>query len=392
MDSQPLAGTRIVSFEQYGAAPYATLLLAGLGAEILKIENDDKGGDDARAMAPLTLGPADSLYFQCFNLGKKSVCLNIKRPEDRAVLEDMVRDADAVVNNLRGSLPAKLGLDYAGLKQVKPSIVCGHISAYGRNNSRADWPGYDFLMQAEAGIMSLTGEPGGPPARIGLSMIDYMSGVILALGVVSAIQAARRTGTGMDVDVSLFGTALHQLAYQGTWYLNEGLVTGRTPRAGHPTAVPTQLFPTADGWVSVCCMKQKFWTILIDRIARPDLGADPRFAAFADRSRHRDELTPILDDVFATQPTDHWVTLLSGHIPVAPVFDLEQALDSDFVREIGMIEDIAYGNGGSLRMLSHPIEIDGRRAPRNRGPKLGEHTEDVRRRSAGKPSADGESQ
>lgn len=368
MTSLPLAGVRIVSFEQYGAAPYATMFLADFGAEVIKVEGAD--GDFARQTGPQTLGERDSLYFQCFNLNKRSLVLDLRKDEDRTLLHALVEESHAVVNNLRGSLPAKLGLDYAALKQVNPAIVCGHISAYGREGSRADWPGYDFLMQAEAGIMSLTGEPGSPPARVGLSMIDYMTGMMMAFGLVSAIRKAEREGEGCDVDVSLFDTALHQLAYQGTWYLNEGLVTERVARSAHPSSVPVQLYPTADGWIYICCMNQKFWEILVKIIERPDLGSDPRFVNMPDRTAHRDTLTGILDEVFRTKTTAAWLDLLKGQIPAAPVEGLADAIDNPFVAESEMVRTISHPSGRSMRVFANPLRIDGKRLKQAAAPAL----------------------
>lgn len=368
MTTLPLAGVRIVSFEQYGAAPYATMFLADFGAEVIKVEGVD--GDFARQTGPQTLGERDSLYFQCFNLNKRSLVLDVRKDEDRALLHALVEESQAVVNNLRGSLPAQLGLDYAALKTINPAIVCGHISAYGRTGSRADWPGYDFLMQAEAGIMSLTGEPGSPPARVGLSMIDYMTGMMMAFGLVSAIRKAEREGQGCDVDVSLFDTALHQLAYQGTWYLNEGLVTERVARSAHPSSVPVQLFPTADGWIYICCMNQKFWEILVKIIARPELASDPRFANMPDRTAHRDTLTGILDEVFRAKATADWLGLLKGQIPAAPVEGLADAIDNPFVAESEMVRTIPHPSGRDLRVFANPLRIDGQRLNQAAAPAL----------------------
>lgn len=376
MSSLPLTGLRIISFEQYGAAPYATMFLADFGAEVIKVEGGE--GDYARQTGPRTLGEGDSLYFQCFNLNKRSLVLDVKDEADRALLHALVRKSHAVVNNLRGSLPARLGLDYAALKAVNPAIVCGHISAYGRSGSRADWPGYDFLMQAEAGIMSLTGEPGSPPARVGLSMIDYMTGMMMAFGLVSAIRKAEREGEGCDVDVSLFDTALHQLAYQGTWYLNEGLVTERVARSAHPSSVPVQLYPTADGWIYICCMNQKFWEILVGIIARPELAADPRYAAMADRTANRDALTDELDTVFRQKSTAAWMDALKGQIPAAPVEGLADAIDNPFVAESGMVREVPHPSGRTLRVFANPLRIDGQRLAQAAAPALDADGPDLR--------------
>lgn len=373
---KPLAGLRIISFEQFGAAPYATMFLADFGAEVIKVESAQ--GDYARQTGPQTLDAEDSLYYQCFNLNKKSLVLNLKEPEDRALFESMVLDCDAVVNNLRGSLPATLGIDYTSLKTLKPSIVCGHISAYGRNTSRADWPGYDFLMQAEAGIMALTGDPESEPTRIGLSMIDYMTGLMLAYGVTSAIHSASQTGVGMDIDASLFDTAVHQLAYQGTWYLNEGIVTPRMPRAAHPSSAPVQLYKTADGWIYLCCMNQKFWEILLDLVGRKELGEDPRFVTMSARQQNREALSNILDAVLSAKTSTQWMEVLKGKIPAAPVKSLDEAVDNPFLEEAEMIQTVKHRTGRDLRFFSNPIKINGERPQQKAAPALNEHGSTLR--------------
>ncbi len=192
---KPLEGFRVLSVEVYGAGPYGSQLLAALGAEVIKIENPATGGDPARYVGPHTLGAADSQYFQGWNAGKRSVALDLKSDAGRRDFAELVRTSAAVMNNLRGDQPAKLGLDYASLGKINAGVVCLHISAYGRDNERAAWPGYDFLMQAEAGLMSLTGEPDGPPARFGPSIIDYMTGSTAMVGLLACMLAAQRSGT-----------------------------------------------------------------------------------------------------------------------------------------------------------------------------------------------------
>ena len=209
-------------------------------------------------------------------------------------------------------------------------MVCLHISAYGRDNERADWPGYDYLMQAEVGLMSLTGEPDGPPARVGASIVDSLTGLTGIVGLLSCVMQARRTGRGCDVDTCLFDVAMHQLTYSALWYLNEGHTSHRLPRSAHLSQVPVQTFPTADGWVFIMCMTEKFWRILCDVIGRPDLPQDHRFATAESRRENRDALTALLDAELRKQTTQHWLALLTGKIPIAPVYDLAQALDAPF--------------------------------------------------------------
>ncbi|MQP76610.1 CoA transferase [Stenotrophomonas sp. MYb238] len=368
MKDLPLKGLRILAVEQYGAGPYGSMHLADLGAEVVKIESPP-GGDVARATGPHFLGDGDSLFFQTFNLNKRSLRLDLKSAEGRAAFERLVADADAVLNNLRGDQPAKLGLDYATLSAINPKIVCAHLSAYGRDNPRAAWPGYDYLMQAEAGFMALTGEPDAPPARFGLSMVDYMTGTTMAMGLLAAVIGAMRSGVGRDVDVSLFDVALHQLSYPATWYLNAGHRTGRLPRSAHPSTVPCQVFRTADGWVMVMCMLEKFWQIFVEGIGSPAWAAEPRFADFAARRQVREELTVLIDEVLGTQPTAHWTQLFAGRIPIAPVLDIAQALDNPYVREVDMLQEVAHPQG-TQRMLRNPIKLDGRRLSGRAAPAL----------------------
>jgi crotonobetainyl-CoA:carnitine CoA-transferase CaiB-like acyl-CoA transferase len=366
----PLAGYRILSAEQYGAGPYGTMFLAQLGADVIKIE-PPKGGDTARQVGPHWLREGESLYFQSFNLNKRSLTLDLGTAEGQDILHRLVKDAHVVANNLRGDVPAKIGLTYETLKAVNPAIVCAHISAYGRDNARAKWPGYDYLMQAESGFCALTGEPDGPPQRFGLSMVDFMSGTTMAIGLLAALLSAERGGTGCDVDVDLLSAAVHQMSYPALWYMNEGDVTQRAPRGAHPTATPSQMFRSADGWMFVMAQLPKFWAILIDRIGHAQLGEDARFKSNADRLKHRAELTETLDAIFSTKPTAHWQALLEGHVPVAPVYALDQAMDNPWLRGIGMRDQVAHPDNPELNVLANPIKIDGKRLPNRAGPLLG---------------------
>lgn len=359
MKDLPLQGLRILAVEQYGAGPYGSMHLADLGAEVIKIESPP-GGDVSRATGPYFLGEGDSLFFQTFNLNKRSLRLDLKAAEGREVFEKLVASADAVLNNLRGDQPGKLGLDYATLSKLNPKIVCAHLSAYGRDNERAAWPGYDYLMQAEAGFMALTGEPDAPPARFGLSMVDFMTGTTMSMGLLAAIIGAMRTGQGRDVDVSLFDVALHQLSYPATWYLNQGHRTERLSRSAHPSTVPCQVYRTADGWVMVMCMLEKFWQTFVEGIGNPAWAAEPRFANFAERRKVREELTVLVDAILGTQPSAHWTQLFAGRIPIAPVLDIAQALDNPYVRDVDMLQDVAHAQG-SQRLLRNPIKLDGQR-------------------------------
>jgi crotonobetainyl-CoA:carnitine CoA-transferase CaiB-like acyl-CoA transferase len=359
---KPLQGVRIVSVEQFGAVPYGTMLLADLGAEVIKIENAAIGGDPSRKTGPYMLGTNDSEYFQAFNINKKSVSVDLRTAEGKAVLSELASGADALINNLRGDLPAKMGLDYKSMAAVNPAIVCVHVSAYGRDNPRASWPGYDYLMQAESGLMHLTGEPDGPPSRLGApSIIDHTTGLTAAVGLLSAIIQARTTGKGCDVDTCLLDVALHQLGYVATWYLNEGHVSTRQPRSAHYSVAPVQTFPTSDGWLFIMCMTDKFWSELIGAIGKPELASDPRFNTQTLRQANRDALTEIVDAEFRRQTNAYWLGKLNGVLPIAPVLDLAHALDSPFLQTTDMIKVISHPAKPDMRVLANPIKINGQR-------------------------------
>jgi crotonobetainyl-CoA:carnitine CoA-transferase CaiB-like acyl-CoA transferase len=372
----PLTGFRVLSAEQYGAGPYGTMFLAQLGADVIKIE-PPKGGDTARHVGPHWLRENESLYFQSFNLNKRSLTLDLATDAGQEILHKLVEQSHVVANNLRGDVPAKVGLTYDALKSVNPAIVCAHISAYGRDNARAKWPGYDYLMQAEAGFCALTGEPDGPPVRFGLSMVDFMTGTQMAIGLLAALLDAQRTGTGCDVDVDLLSAAVHQLSYPAMWYMNTGDVTPRAPRGAHPSATPSQMFHAADGWMFVMAQLPKFWTILVERIGRSELADDPRFKTPADRLANRTEMSAVLDAIFATQPVAHWQRLLEGHVPVAPVYELGQALDNPWLDTIGMRDSVIHPDMEEMHVLANPIRLDGARLPSKAGPLLGADSDDV---------------
>ena len=374
--SLPLSGIRIVSVEQYGAGPFATLHLADLGAEVIKIENFHEGGDMGRAVGPLFFAPGDSYFHEAFNRNKRSLGLDLKHAKGQEIFRRLVESSDAVFDNLRGDLPAKLGLTYPQLANVNPRIVCVHLSAYGRSGSRAAWPGFDYLMQAEAGYLSLTGEPDGPPARFGLSIIDMMTGTTAAMALLAGLLEARSTGRGRDLDVSLFDVAMHNLGYVATWYLNAGVVTNREPRSSHPSLTPSQLYRTKDGWLFLMCNKEKFWPALAEALAKPEWATDPDYATFAARLKNRERITEELDAVLMTATTEEWMSRLRGKVPIAPVYDVRQALDNPFVAEQQLVLDFEHAEHGNIRGVASPVRVDGGDAhPRRAAPRLGEDTD-----------------
>lgn len=370
-----LQGLRVLTFESFGAGPYGSMYLADLGAEVIKIENPHTGGDPSRGMGPTYLGENDSVYFQTFNMNKRSLTLDLKTDQGREVLHRLVKTADATMDNLRGDLAQALGIHYEALRSINPKIVCAHISAFGRDNPRAKRPGYDFLMQAEAGFFSMTGEPGSPPARFGLSMVDFMTGTTCALGLVSALLNVQRGGGGCDVDISLYELALHQTSYPASWYLNGGIVTERLPRSSHPSTAPNQLYRTEDGWIFVMCMKDKFWEAFLRIVGETSLADDPRFATMAARVDNRDALTVALDEILQAKTTDEWVQMLKDALPVAPVYTLPEALDNPFAEEIGMVRSVPHAERDDMRMLANPLRVNGRRPSSQPCASLGSDTD-----------------
>jgi crotonobetainyl-CoA:carnitine CoA-transferase CaiB-like acyl-CoA transferase len=377
----PLDGVRVLAVEQYGAGPWGTQYLADIGAEVIKIENPKDGGDMGRAVGPFFIdddstNSSASLFFQSINRNKRSLTLDLSSPDGKAVFHDLVKTADAVTCNLRGDVPEKLGLTYETLGTLNPKIVCSFLTAYGRSGSRATWPGYDYLMQAEAGYFSLTGEPDTPPTRFGLSIVDLMTGLAMAYATVSAILAARATGTGRNVDTNLFDLALTNVSYPATWYLNTGHVQGREPRSGHPSLTPCAQYKTKDGWIFIMCNKEKFWPILCDMIGHSEWGDDPRFLRFKDRLENRALIQDILDEALSARTTDEWLDHFAGQVPAAPIYDVQQAMDNPFVTENGKIQDLVHQNGTPFRVLDCPFGM-GEPTPNRPGPELGEDTDDL---------------
>lgn len=377
-----LAGLRILAVEQYGAAPFGTQALADLGAQVIKIENPRDGGDVSRSLGPYFSDDLDkdasSLFFQSFNRNKQSVTLDLANPAGVELFQKMAAGADAVVTNLRGDVPERLGLTYKALSKVNPRIVCAHISAYGRTGSRAAWPGYDYLIQAEAGYFSVNGEPDAPPARFGLSVVDFMSGYAMALGLLAGVLNARTTQQGRDIDCSLYDVGLTNLAYLAAWTANEEYSPQRLARSAHPTIVPCQLFKTKDGWIYIMANKEKFFPALCNILNVAPLINDPRFRTFKDRLQNREQLSDLLDEAFSVDTTSNWMKRLGGEVPAAPVLDINAALNSDILAERGKLVSVSDQKGNSVKVIGSPFDI-GEELPLKAAPALGENTDTILR-------------
>ncbi|MEK7715989.1 MAG: CoA transferase [candidate division NC10 bacterium] len=378
MTRAPLDGLRVLAVSQFGAGPFGTQVLADLGAEVIKIEDPTVGGDISRYVPPWQTD-GDSLYFQSFNRGKKSLTLDLRHADARPVLHDLVRVSHGVYNNLRGDLPAKLGLTYATLGAVNPAIVCCSLSGFGMTGPRAAEPAYDYLIQGYAGYMAITGEPDGPPGKCGVSVIDFAGGYASVLGLMIGLWDAQRSGRGRDLDVSLMDTAVSMLSYFAIWQLNRDWEPQRVEDSSHQTLVPAQNFRTRDGWIVVFCNKEKFWESLVDVLELPALRTDSRFATFADRLAHKAALLAILKPRFLERTTHEWLGRLQGRVPCAPVNSMREALEDVQVREREMILTVEHPLFGALREVASPIKTAGAIADPAPAPRLGEHTDSVLR-------------
>ena len=372
----PLDGVRVLTVEQYGAGPFGTQYLSDQGAEVIKIESPAMGGDYGRTVGPHFFTHEHSQFFHSFNRNKKSLTLDITKLDGKELFHELVKTSDAVTSNMRGDVPERLGITYNDLKVINPKVICAHLSAYGRTGSRANWPGFDYLMQAETGYFSLTGEPDTPPTRMGLSIVDLMSGLGLAYCVAIGIIDARKTGVGRDLDTSLFDTALFNLCYAGTWYLNAGINQSREPRSGHPSLVPCAMYTTKDGWIFIMCNKEKFWPALCLAIGKPEWAEDKRYVNFKERLKNRKLIQELLDAELSRKTTAEWLEIFAGEVPAAPLNDVKGALDNPFVAERGLVQELELKEFGDIRLVDTPIR-SGEPTPTNPAPLLGEHTEDL---------------
>lgn len=364
----PLEDVRIVAIEQYGAGPFGSMHLADLGAEVIKIEDPRVGGDVGRYVPPYSVGE-DSLFFESFNRGKRSLSLDLSSAAGRAVFEDLVRTSDAVYSNLRGDVPQKMRLKYSDLQHLNPAIVCCSLTGFGMTGPRSEEPGYDYVLQGLAGWMSLTGEPDGPPTKSGLSLVDFTGGLVAALSLLAGLHTARREGRGMDCDVSLYDTAIALLTYPAVWHLNAGFDPVRTRHSAHPSLVPFQVFATKDGWITVACAKEKFWSRLIEVLDHPEWGEDPRFATFRERQQNSELLLSLMEPEFRRRTAADWLErLYAASVPCGPINNVEQALLEEHTVARGLVVETEHPRFGRLRQLASPVNVGERRSHYRRAP------------------------
>jgi crotonobetainyl-CoA:carnitine CoA-transferase CaiB-like acyl-CoA transferase len=374
--AQPLSEIRILALEEYGVGPFATQLFADLGAEVIKIENRARGGDSSRHVSPHQVDN-DSLYFESLNRGKRSITLDLKSSDGRRDFHRLVTTADAVLNNLRSTTAASLGLRYQDLKVVNPRIVCCSASGWGPDGPRAGQPAYDYLLQSYIGNMAVTGEPGQPPARSAVPWVDTSTAFAAAFAMLAGIWSARSNGEGCDVSVSMVDVGMCQWMYMATWYLSVGTRQERQTMSRHPSIVPSQLFETADGHVVVMPQTQDFWRALCVGLGIPELVEDDRFRDMESRRVHKEELVAILTEIFQHKTSDDWIQLLADVVPIGKVNSFAEAMDEYAVEYPSQVVTWEHESLGPVRTIGSPIRINGSRTRSRRAPYLGEHTDEV---------------
>lgn len=373
-DRLPLAGIRVADFSRVLAGPLATMLLADLGADVIKVERPD-GGDDTRAWGPPFLG-GDAAYFLSLNRNKRSVALDLQAPEGVAAARRLALSADVVVENFRPGLMARFGLDHGSLAAERPDLVTCSLVAFDEEGGSASRPGYDIIVQALSGLMSFTGQPGGEPTKVGVALLDVICGLYAANGILAALLERSRTGRGRRVVVSLYGSSLAAMVNQAANYLLGGLVPQPLGNQ-HPNIVPYQLFEAADRPFILAAGNDRMFERTCEVLGRPDLATDERFATNEARVRHRETLIPVLAEAFRSRPAAAWLAALEGAgVPCAPVLRMDEVFATP--EGAGMIQELEDATRGTLRLVASPIRLDGEVPPaRMPPPRLGEHTREV---------------
>lgn len=373
-----LDGLRVLDLTQVMSGPYCTMILADLGADVIKVESPN-GGDQTRRSWGVAVKGNDSRAFLALNRNKRSVVIDLKSDHGRERFLRLVDTADVVIENFRPGVVKRLGIDYATLSRGRPGLIYASISGFGQTGPYADRPGYDLIVQAMAGVMSITGQPGGEPIKSGLPIADLGAGLFAAIGILAAVVDRNRTGQGQYLETSLYESALAMSVWEST----EFWATGEAPAAlgsANRMSAPYQALPTADGYVTVGANNEKLWAALCRVIGRPELIDDPRFADNTHRMRNRNELIEILAERFRTRTTDAWVdALLAAGVPAGPIRDYATVLEHDqHVRERGMISTVDHPVEGPIRVLGSPLKLG--RSPatvRRPPPLLGEHTAEL---------------
>jgi formyl-CoA transferase/CoA:oxalate CoA-transferase len=378
----PLDGLVVLDLTRVLSGPYCTMLLGDMGARVIKVEQPGRG-DDTRAWGPPFIG-TESAYFLSINRNKESLTLDLKRPEARGVIERLLDRADIIVENFRPGAMDRLGLDHASLAERWPRLVYCSISGFGQTGPRRDHPGYDAVIQAEGGLMSITGGTDGPPYRLGVAIADIVSGMFAAQGITLALLARARTGRGQLVDVGMLDSTAALLTYQAAIYFATGHAP---PRMGnrHPTIVPYETFQTSDGDLVLAVGNDELWRRLCEVLALPDAAADVRFATNQERVRNYEALRPLLAERLRTRSREDWLAALTtAGVPCGSVRDVSEVLRDPQLDARGMIATVEHATIGAVQVLGVPIKLsDTRGTVRTAPPVLGQHTDRILRSDLG---------
>jgi formyl-CoA transferase len=382
----PLHGIRVLDLSRVLAGPYAAMTLGDMGAEVIKVEQPGEG-DETRAWGPPSAG-GESAYYLSINRNKLGITLNLKREGGRRVLLELARRSDILIDNFRRGTLERMGLDDATLWAVNPRLIHATISGFGPVGPYKDYPGYDFVIQAMAGIMSITGEPDGEPMKVGVAIVDVTAGLFTVSAVLAALHARERTGHGQRVEVSLLESALAWLVNVGQNYL----VSGQEPKRygnAHPNIVPYQPFRAQDRPLALAVANPRQFRRFCELAGRPELADDPRFATNADRLAHREELVQEIQRLIAQRPADEWLRLLNENgIPAGPINTVPQALADPQVQALGVVRTLPHPTAGEINVIGPPFRFSETPAEvRSAPPLLGQHTEQVLRELLGMDDA-----
>ena len=365
----PLAGVKVVEIGQVLSGPFAGAILGDLGADVIKVEKPE-GGDDARQMG-IAFRHGDALNFHEFNRGKRSVALDLKTAAGREALHALLAEADILVHNMRPGAPEALGLGPAETTARHPRLIYCNMGAFGHRGPLKDRPGYEPLLQAFGGLAAITGEPDGPPVRMGASVVDQGTGMWTVIGALSALQQRARTGRGCVVDTSLFETAFLWAGQKISAYVNQGRLPERHA-SGHPGFVPYEAFATADGPLLVCCGNDRLFAKLAVELGHPEWAADPRFTSNRQRLAHKADCLALVAGALAARPRAEWLErLVAAGVPCAPINSIPELLEEPQAQAIGRL---ATPPGEDFRVIALPLSFDGERPqPRAGAPRLDQH-------------------
>jgi formyl-CoA transferase len=372
--TRALAGIRVLDFTRVLAGPYCTMVLGDLGADIVKVERDGVG-DDLRQWGPPFMPDGESTYFLSVNRNKRSVVLDLKSESGRDLALQLVRQSDVLVENFRPGVMEVLGLGYEQLEQINPRLVYCSITGYGTTGPLKNQPGYDVIAQGMGGLMSVTGEPEGAPTRVGVAIIDLVTGLYSAIAILGALQSRNRSGRGQRVDLSLLETCLAVMPNLTAGYLMAGVKPERLGN-GHPNAVPYCVFPTRDGNVTLAVGNDGQWQRLCKAVGRPELARDSRYAENHARIARRAEIEEMVTGWFRQKSTDEWVELLSkAEVPCGPIYTIDRILTDPQIKALGTLKTVTHPTSGPLRMVGSPFHLSADDTePCLPPPLLGEHT------------------